>query len=47
MSRRVSIRIPDELYAKLVERAAQERRTLSNLITALMSEATEPKKPSS
>lgn len=37
MSKRTSIRIPDELYQRLVERAMAEQRTVSNLIVALLS----------
>jgi len=36
---RTSIRIPDDVYQALVERAARERRTISNLIVALLAEA--------
>lgn len=36
MSKRTSIRIPDDLYAKLQMRAEQEHRTVSNLIVLLM-----------
>lgn len=39
MSKRTSIRIPDDLYARLVVRAKQEQRTVSNLIIALLIQA--------
>lgn len=35
-SKRTSIRIPTELYTWLVKRAESERRTVSNLIMALL-----------
>ncbi len=38
MSKRTTVRIPDELYQWLVERAAREHRTVSNLLVALLSE---------
>jgi hypothetical protein len=41
MSKRTSVRIPDEIYAKLVQRATSERRTVSNLIVSLLADATE------
>lgn len=39
MSKRASIRIPDELYIQLVERAKKEQRSVSNLIIALLTQA--------
>jgi macrodomain Ter protein organizer (MatP/YcbG family) len=39
MTRRTSIRIPAALYAWLSEQAQHERRTISNLIVALLSAA--------
>lgn len=39
MSRRTSIRIPDDIYQQLVERARAERRTVSNLVIALLAQA--------
>ncbi len=36
MSKRTSIRIPDELYAYLAEQAKREQRTVSNLIVSLL-----------
>lgn len=36
MSKRTSIRIPDELYEYLTDRAKQEQRTVSNLIVNLI-----------
>lgn len=39
MSKRTSIRIPDELYTQLVERAKKEQRSVSNLIIALLTQA--------
>jgi predicted DNA-binding protein len=36
MSKRTSIRIPDELYDYLVARAQYERRTVSNLIVNML-----------
>jgi predicted CopG family antitoxin len=39
MSKRTSVRIPDELYDELAKRAKRERRSLSNLIIALLAEA--------
>jgi predicted transcriptional regulator len=39
MSKRTSVRIPDDLYAWLEERARKERRTVSNLLVALLAEA--------
>ena len=39
MSKRTTVRIPDAIYAALVTRAAQERRTVSNLINALLADA--------
>ena len=36
MSKRTSIRIPDDLYILLVERAKNEQRTISNLIVSLL-----------
>lgn len=41
MSKRTSIRIPDALYVQIVQRAEREHRTVSNLIIALLSEATQ------
>ena len=38
MSKRTSIRIPDELYAQIAERARDEQRTISNLIVALLTQ---------
>lgn len=39
MSKRASIRIPDDLYAQLVERAKEEQRSFSNVIIALLTQA--------
>jgi len=39
MSKRTSIRIPDDLYAQLVAQAQRERRTVSNLIVALLADS--------
>jgi len=39
MSKRLNVRIPDELYEKLVARAAREMRTLSNLVIVQLTEA--------
>jgi predicted transcriptional regulator len=39
MSRRTTIRIPDDLYARLAERAKAERRTVSNLVIFLLSQS--------
>lgn len=39
MSRQISTRLPDDLYARLAEQARRERRTISNLVIALLSEA--------
>lgn len=39
MSKRTSMRLPDDLYQWLVERAQRERRTVSNLVVTLLSEA--------
>jgi predicted DNA-binding protein len=36
MSKRTSIRIPDELYEYLTGRAKREQRTVSNLIVSLL-----------
>ena len=37
----IAVRIPDELYYYLVERAEKERRTLSNMIISLLMDAKE------
>lgn len=39
MSKRTAIRIPDQLYLLLVERAAKEHRTVSNLLIYLVNVA--------
>lgn len=39
MSKRTSIRIPDDLYSYLVVRAKDEQRTVSNLIVNLLTMA--------
>lgn len=39
MSKRTAIRIPDTLYGLLVERAAKEHRTVSNLLIYLVNVA--------
>lgn len=39
MSKRTAIRIPDQLYGLLVERAAKEHRTVSNLLIYLVNVA--------
>lgn len=39
MSKRTTVRIPDDLYSWLATRAQRERRTVSNLLIALLSEA--------
>lgn len=39
MSKRTAIRIPDKLYGLLVERAAKEHRTVSNLLIYLVTVA--------
>lgn len=36
MSRRVTIRMPDDVYDLLVERAKVEQRTVSNLVILLL-----------
>lgn len=41
MSKRTSMRIPDDLHQWLAERAQRERRTVSNLVVTLLSEARE------
>jgi predicted DNA-binding protein len=41
MSKRTSVRIPDDLHQQLTERAQREHRTISNLIVALLSEKIE------
>lgn len=38
MSKRTTVRIPDEVYSQLVERAKREQRTVSNLIVLLLTE---------
>lgn len=38
MSKRVSLRIPDDLHQTLTEQAEREHRTISNLIVALLRE---------
>ena len=38
MSKRQTTRIPDDLYARLVERAKAEQRTVSNLIVLLLNQ---------
>ena len=38
MSKRTSIRIPDDLYTQLVARAKREQRTISNLIVAILTQ---------
>jgi hypothetical protein len=39
VSRRTTIRIPDETYAGLVAQAKRERRTVSNLVNAILADA--------
>ena len=39
MSKRTTVRIPDDLYRWLAERAKRERRTVSNLLIALLAES--------
>lgn len=39
MSKRTTVRIPDDLYRWLAERAQRERRTVSNLLIAVLAEA--------
>jgi hypothetical protein len=39
MSKRTSIRIPDDLYRYLVDRANREQRTVSNLIVYLLTQS--------
>lgn len=39
MSKRTTIRIPDEVYTRLVERAKAEQRTVSNLIILLLKQS--------
>lgn len=39
MSKRTAIRIPDDLYRLLVERAVREHRTVSNLLIYLVNVA--------
>lgn len=41
MSKRTTVRIPDDIYRWLAERAARERRTVSNLLVTLLAEAKE------
>ena len=36
-SKLTSIRIPDDLYTRLAERAKRERRTVSNMLVAILS----------
>ncbi len=38
MSKRTSIRLPDDLYVRLQKRAEQEHRTVSNLIVVLLTQ---------
>lgn len=38
MTKRVSIRLPDDLHAQLVERAKTDQRTLSNLMILLLNQ---------
>jgi predicted CopG family antitoxin len=40
MSKRTSIRIPDDLYTRLAKRAKREQRTVSNLIIFLLNSST-------
>lgn len=44
MSKRTTVRIPDEIYQWLAERAQRERRTVSNLLVALLAEARDQEK---
>lgn len=39
MSKRTTIRIPDDLYAQLVEQAKAEQRTISNLVILLLKQS--------
>lgn len=41
MSKLTSLRIPDELYQQIENRAKREHRTLSNLIVSLLFDAME------
>jgi predicted transcriptional regulator len=38
MSKQISVRVPDDAYMKLAEQAKQERRTVSNLVNALIAD---------
>lgn len=39
MSKRTTIRIPDDLYTWISERAKVEQRTISNMIISLLNQA--------
>ena len=39
MSKRTTIRIPDDLHEQIVKRAKEEQRTVSNLIILLLNQA--------
>lgn len=39
MSKRITTRIPDDLYVQLVERAKAEQRTISNLVILLLKQS--------
>jgi predicted CopG family antitoxin len=39
MSKRTTIRIPDDLYIQLAARAKNEQRTVSNMIVLLLNQA--------
>jgi predicted CopG family antitoxin len=39
MSKRTTIRIPDDLYTRLIDRAKSEQRTISNLVIFLLNQS--------
>jgi predicted CopG family antitoxin len=43
MSKRTTIRIPDDVYSQLSERAQAEQRTVSNLVILLLKQSLENK----
>jgi hypothetical protein len=43
MSKQISVRVPDDSYLKLAEQAKRERRTVSNLVNALIADYLEQK----
>jgi len=43
MSKRTTIRIPDDVYDQLNERAKREQRTVSNLVILLLRKALAPR----